>query len=220
MLTKPTRSGGGGHGVASLSYVNGKLFIDKKEYSEEAFVRELRSYNDYLIQDWVYPHEYARSVFPDTTNTLRIVTIMNHETNKAEILMAVHRFGTSASFPVDNGCSGGLCSFIDVTTGVLDYGYDLINVGRHYSTHPETGAKVEGLQIPNWNNIVKKMTHVHNCFPYYEFLAWDVVITEDGEPCIVEINRGMDTHWLQVNKPLRNEKLGQYMRKKGLLRKW
>ena len=220
LLTKPTRSGGGGHGVASLSYENGKYFIDKKEYSKDEFVKELRSYYDYIISDWIYPHKYAKKVFPETTNTMRIVTVMNHTTNKAEVLMAVHRFGTTASFPVDNGCSGGICCFVDLENGTLGYGHDMIHVGEKYTVHPETGEKLEGLQIPNWDNVKTRMTHVHNCFPYFEFLAWDVVIAEDGEVYIIEINRGMDVHWLQVDKPLRNEKLGKYMKEKGLLKNW
>ncbi len=32
--------------------------------------------------------------------------------------------------------------------------------------------------------IIKKMTHVHNCFSYYEFLACDVVL---GEMYIIEM---------------------------------
>lgn len=220
LLTKPTRSGGGGHGVESLEYIDGKYYIGKRELTEDDFLSELRSYYDYMVSDWVYPHEYAKKVFPETTNTMRIVTIMNHTTNKAEIMMAVHRFGTKLSIPVDNACSGGICSFVDIETGKLGAAHDMIHEGMRFKNHPETNERIEGLQIPDWENIKKKMTHVHNCFPYFEFLAWDVVINEEGEVYILEINRGMDVHWLQVDKPLRNETLGKYMRSKGMLSKW
>lgn len=220
LIAKPTRSIGGGHGVISLSYEDGNLYINREKYSEDDFLSKMRSKNNYMISDWIVPHEYARKVFPQTTNTIRIVTVMNHDTNKAEVLMAVQRFGTKESFPVDNGCSGGVCCFVDIDTGILGYGHDMVHLGQKYKVHPDTGEALEGLQIPDWESVKKKMTHVHNCFPYYEFLAWDVVIAENGEVYIIEINRGMDVHWLQVDKPLRHEKLGQYMKQKGMLRPW
>ena len=220
LLTKPSRSGGGGHGIASLRFKDNVFYINNKEYSECDFVDELRTYYDYLISEWIYPNDYAKKVFPLTTNTIRIVTVMNHESNKSEVLMAVHRFGTNKSIPVDNACSGGICSFVDIRNGICGPGHDMIHVGLKYEKHPETGEVIDGLRIPNWEDVKHKMEHVHNCFPYYEFLAWDVVITQDNKICILEINRGMDVHWLQVDKPMRNEKLGIYMRQKGLLRKW
>lgn len=220
LLTKPTRSGGGGHGVEAISFINGKFYIGDKEYSEVDFAHELRTYYDYMICDWIYPHEYAKKIFPQTTNTIRLVTIMNHDINKSEVLMAVHRFGTNISIPVDNGCSGGISCFVDVEKGTLSYGHDMIHVGKKYTKHPDTGEQLEGVRIPEWEKVKTKMTHVHNCFPYYEFLAWDVVIAENGDIYIIEINRGMDVHWLQVDRPLRSEPLGRYMREKGLLRNW
>lgn len=220
LLAKPTRSSGGGHGVVALCYGEEKFFIGNVSFSAADFEKELRTYNDYMISEWIYPHEYARKVFSKTTNTIRIVTVMNHSTNKSEVLMAVQRFGTEKSIPVDNGCSGGIISFIDIKTGICEDAHDMIHLGMRYMDHPDTGEKVKGICIPNWDCVKEKMTHVHNCFPYYEFLAWDIVISGNGDIYVIEINRGMDVHWLQVKRPLRKEALGEYMRKMGLLREW
>ena len=220
LLAKPTRSCGGGHGVTSLSYKDGFFFIGSKRYAEKEFNKTLREYEGYLISDWITQHKYSSNVFPDSTNTIRVVTIMNHKTNKSDVLLTMHRWGTKQSSPVDNACSGGLFCYIDSKTGVCGAARNLVTPNIVFNEHPSTKVTINGLIIPNWNNIINKIKHVHNCFPYYEFLAWDIVNAENEEPYVIEINRGMDVHWLQIERPQRNDRVGKYMRAKGLLRKW
>lgn len=77
LLAKPTRSCGGGHGVTSLSFIDESFLIGSKRYDEIEFIKALREYEGYLISDWITQHKYSSNVFPDSTNTIRVVTIMN-----------------------------------------------------------------------------------------------------------------------------------------------
>ena len=72
--------------------------------------------------------------------------------------------------------------------------------------------------IPGWENLKEKLLRVHSLFPYYVFFAWDMVVDQNGEPRILEINRGSDLG-IQMIRPLRNEKLGEFMKEYGLLDK-
>lgn len=220
LIAKPTRSTGGGHGICSLKELNGAYYINEVSYNEQEFINKLKTMKGYIITQWIYPHEYAKKVFPQTTNTMRIVTIMNHHTHKAEVLTAIHRFGTIKSIPVDNACSGGIRAFVDLEKGQLEEARSMLDIKAIYERHPDSGETIKGLTIPYWNRIQKELVHAHNCFPYYEFLAWDAVLAEDDNLYILEINRGMDLHWLQISEPLRHSPIGNYMREKGLLRKW
>ena len=131
-------------------------------------------------------------------------------------MMVFHRFGTNLSNFVDNYSSGGVFSEVDINSGRLTIAARVTEPEKRYITHPDTGVQIEGIIIPDWENIKKQVLHVHRCFPFFRFLAWDVVVDKSGRPVVIEINRGCDLDF-QMIKPLRNEKLGEFMKEYGLL---
>ena len=133
-------------------------------------------------------------------------------------MMNFHRFGTDQSKPVDNCSSGGLFSHIDLGTGRLSAAVRETEPGKFFENHPDTNAPIEGVTVPHWEDVKRKLLHVHRCFPFYTFLAWDIVIAETGEILVLEINRGSDLMF-QMITPLRYEPLGDFMREYGLLDK-
>ena len=159
--------------------------------------------------------EYARNSFPETTNSIRVIT-GQHKDGRIEILFSFHRFGSNRSKPVDNISSGGFVSLVEIETGTLGPAKSFMEPDRFYSVHPETNKRIEGVTICHWDSIKSKLIHVHECFPCYTFLAWDVVVTDSEGPYILEINRGSDLG-SQMLQPQRNEKLGQFMKEYGLL---
>ena len=144
---------------------------------------------------------------------------MDNEKNCADLLYAMHRFGTSRSQFVDNVSSGGIFAQIDIETGVMTKAKTLFTsdyTSKGFCTHPDTKSQIEGVKIPNWEEIVDRLLYAHQCFPYYKFFAWDVTIDEKGEPWILEINRGSDLNSQSIS-PLRHTKLGEWMKSNGLL---
>ena len=218
LIAKPTRSWGGGNGLHSLAYDGQTYAIDGKECSAEQLRSSVCSWEEAIVVDYAVQAEYARRIFPKTTNTIRVIT-GQHKDGQIEILFSFHRFGSARSGPVDNISSGGFVCLVDLETGALGPAKSFFEPNRFYPVHPDTNEQIEGVVIPHWDMIKARLIQTHKCFPCYMFLAWDVVATESGEPYVIEINRGSDLG-SQMLKPQRREKLGRFMQEYGLLDKW
>ena len=215
LIAKPTRSVGGGTGLHRLSFDEQNYSIDGVNYSEQDIKAAVGSWEEDIITDYISQAEYSKTIYPESTNSIRVVT-GHHKDGRFEVLLAFHRFGSELSKPVDNISSGGLVALIDIETGELGEAKRKTEPGKVYLAHPETKARIKGIQVLNWERIKDKLLQVHKCFPFYNFLAWDVVVGENGVPYILEINRGTDLG-VQMLKPLRKEKIGKYMEEFGLL---
>jgi len=217
LIAKPTRSWGGGAGLHSLAFDGQQYSIDGKPCSADQIQASVRSWEDAIIVDYAVQSEYARRIFPETTNTIRVITGM-HKDGQIEVLIAYHRFGSNRSKPVDNISSGGFVCMVDLETGALKPAKTILDPTRFYAIHPETNETIEGVVIPEWETITSRLIQVHRCFPCYTFLAWDAVVADSGEFYILEVNRGADLE-MQMLQPLRHEKLGLFMKEYGLLDK-
>ena len=218
LISKPTRSCGGGVGVHKLIMEDEMPQIDGKPISPEELRKQISTWEENIFVEYIFQADYAKKVFPESTNTIRIITA-KRKSGTFEILMAFHRFGTEENKPVDNYSSGGIFSCVDIGSGELGEGRRITEPDKVFVNHPDSGSQIKGVVIPNWERIKEKLLHVHQCFPYFNFFAWDVVICQNGEPYVLEINRGSDLAF-QMVKPLRKEKLGEFMREYGLLDKW
>lgn len=220
IIAKPTRSIGGGNGIHSIRYEQDSYFIDETNYALDDFLNMLRNMEEYIFVQNIYSHRYSSSINPESTNTIRVVTAINHNMsigNQIEVLLAFHRFGTKVTKPVDNLSSGGLFAAIDEDSGELSYAKTLLNISKEYDKHPDTGAQIKGVIVPNWEYLISTLKKWHSYFPYYDFFAWDVVMDPKGKIFVLEINRGCDLS-IQSIKPLKQDKLGKYMRERGLLK--
>ncbi len=216
LIVKPTQSAGSGVGVRKIEYRAGKIFLNDTEIAEQDLNGLLLSLNDYMLVKYIEPHEYSRAVYPETGNTIRIVTGMRKDRRAVDILFAVHRFGCAESRPVDSMNQGGLFAPIDEETGICGKANSLHHLEMAFSRHPDTNVPIEGLQIPTWQELTEQLKAVHLKMPFYELLAWDVIIAPDETPWIIEINRGTDLSF-QVRRPMRHDKLGRFMAERGLL---
>lgn len=215
LIAKPTRSGGGGAGIHRIDFDGQKYWIDKHCVTVDELKAAVSKWEEYIIVDYINQADYSNRIYSETTNSMRVIT-GQHKNGDYEVLLSFHRFGSDRSKPVDNISSGGMFALIDIETGILGKAKRKTEPEVLHAVHPDTGGQIEGIQIPNWEAIKQKLLHVHKCFPYYTFLAWDVVINENGETVILEINRGSDLT-IQTIMPQRNGKLGGFMREYGLL---
>ena len=216
LIAKPSRSVGGGSGVKRLEYKEGCFFSNGEQITEDQLRKNLWRIEDYILVEMIHQAEYAKYIYPGSCNSFRIVT-GRHKNGEIEVLHAFHRFGCDQSVPVDNISIGGVFAVIQ-PDGIMTSAKRLTDIGNNFSVHPDTGAQIEGVHIPGWEEITETLKRVHKSFPYYNFFAWDVVIDQDGCPCILEINRGCDLYTQSIH-PLRNEKFGAFMREYGLLDK-
>ena len=219
LIAKPTRSLGGGHGVHVFSYDGKDFVLDGNSITEDKLHDFILKLNEYLISEFIEQNDFENSIYGLTTNTMRLITVMN-DNNRATTVFAAHRFGTHESIPVDNACNGGIFANINLDNGELTSCHCYNHPREEYLVHPDSKTKIKGCLVPHFKELLSSLENAHNCFPYYKFFAWDVISGNDGKFYICEINRGSGLRPWQMNEPLRNAPLGQWMQKEGLLDKW
>ena len=214
LIVKPTRSNGGGYGVHAISYTDNSFLLDNNIISSEALIDYLLKLRNCIVVQFIQQAEYSSKIYSNSTNSIRIAT-GRMKNGEIEVLLSFHRFGSSTSGIVDNISSGGVFSLID-ENGCLSGGRSYVDINKVLDRHPDTGAIITETIIPGWKKLCTRLIEAHKKVPYYSFLAWDVVLDQNNNPYILEINRGSDLG-IQCIKPLRNEKLGFFMRENGML---
>ncbi len=214
-------SRGGGEGTYVIFCENDRIYVNNKlrdeEYIENLFARE----GSALLCEYITQSDFAESLYPNTTNTLRIVCAKKRGEAKAEFIIAVQRVGCDDSIPVDNLSSGGIVVSVNGETGELGTGYathgrkDRIMVP--FESHPDTGEPFVGKVIPNWHQLVTEIVDLTNKLPYLNFVAWDILLTNDGYS-IIEGNASSGCGLFQVEHGIRNSKLGDIYRSYGIIR--
>lgn len=209
---------GKGNGVNILIYKDGKIFVDKDEYTEEELIKFLKGRDDWFLSESMKQHKYLDEIYDKTVNTIRMICLRDPKTHQFKIFFAVQRIGTSATIPVDNGSRGGLVSKIDLETGTLSEARCLHN-RNVYKVHPDSQAPIEGAKIPNWDAIKEEMLALTNKMPYMHFIAWDILVTEDGGICIIEANTSSGVNIIQLWGGQRNDELGDFYRYHKVIKK-
>ena len=208
---------GKGSGVLRFTYENNKFYIDAEEKTETELLNLLKKRNNYHICEGVNQSKYLNKLYDKTTNTIRMVTLRNPNTNEFEVYSAVQRIGTKETIPVDNGSRGGLTAKIDIETGVLTSA-KCIQKTVDFDVHPDSKNPIKGVKIPNWNNIKKEMLELANKFPYLYFVAWDILLTDEGI-CIIEANTSSGVNILQLWGGERQKGLGDFYRAHKVIKK-
>jgi Sugar-transfer associated ATP-grasp len=151
----------------------------------------------------VSQHPYAAAINPHSVNTIRVLTAWDEPSRDFFVIAAGHRFGTARSGRVDNVSAGGLAAGICVESGRLAAAIrpDAPRVELTRMTHhPDTGARIEGVETPGFARMCEELLAVCRRFPLI-FVGWDIVITADGWTAL-EANRGPSLNAFQLNGPL------------------
>lgn len=143
----------------------------------------------YILEGKVEQHEFTRSLNPSSLNTLRIITLLDKD-SQAEIILSSLRFGKEG-VEIDNTATGGYYFCINPKQGVIAPGLSSYKEGyRRDCRHPVTGKYYEGLAIPYWEEVVRVCTEAARLAPFCRSIGWDVAITPTG-PVLIE---GNDDH--------------------------
>ena len=196
--------GGMGKGVFVCSWKNGTYYLDgepKTRAEFESFVAEL---DGYLVCEYIEQAAYADELFPDASNTLRVLTMWDEQEEEAFVPFAIHRIGSRRSAPVDNVSKGGLTAEIDLETGELGQGAQppYADENDYHTVHPDTNARIAGASVPGWASIKDDILELAATFKDLPYIGWDLIATDDGEFTIVEANNNPGARSLQVHRPL------------------
>lgn len=172
-IAKPNNDSGG-HGIEKISVSD---FNNLEEVYSYLIDKELL-----LLEELVVQHKTLSKIYAGSVNTLRIITILRDE--KVYFVTTFLRIGNHGF--VDNSCSGGMLTMVDMETGVTLYpacDFEL-NV---FERHPVTNTKIEGIKIPFFKESKDLCETLAKDFTKLKYIAWDVAITENG-PVIIEGN--------------------------------
>lgn len=169
---------------------DGSAFRVNDDRVSAAELRDLRGELDrHLVSEFVHQHEYADAIYPDATNTVRMLTVADPDSRVPFLASAVHRFGSDATGPTDNWSGGGFAAPIDVESGRLDrlHTYSTADGLERLTDHPVTGARVAGERIPEWDRMRSTVLEVADIHAEIPYIGWDVVLSGDG-PVVLEGN--------------------------------
>ncbi len=209
-------SAGKGKDVKLLEFKDGKLFVNGREESLEEQTEKIITGKDWFLSEYIEQSDFMNSLFPDSANTIRIITARNPENNLFTVCFAVQRIGRKDTVPIDNASRGGLVSKIDLETGVMSEARTLHSLDV-YEQHPDSGAQLKGTVIPGWKEIRKKIVELSSNFPYLDFIAWDLLQTEEGF-CIIEANASSGVNIVQLWGGQRQAELGNIYKKYGIIK--
>ena len=156
---------------------------------------------NYELEELIHQNKKVASIYPDSINTVRIVTIVDN--GVSHIICAYFRIGNGKY--VDNFNSGGMVAPVNEETGeVIDKAID--KQKNLYERHPATNAIIKGFVFPDWDKALEMVKKASLVVPEMRYIGWDVCFSTKG-PLLVEGNEypGHDIYQLPEHT---HDKLG------------
>lgn len=145
-----------------------------------------------VLDELVTQHPSLAKLNPDSINTLKIFTLMAGDV--CHFVAAEFRMGRRGSF-LDNLEKGGLAANVDIKTGKIigpAYDYQLIQ----YTEHPDTGVKITGYTLPNWEEVLRFTEECARACPL-SYVEWDIAIREN-DCVLIEANANAMAIGIQI----------------------
>lgn len=166
-----------------------------------------------IVQPRLRPHSSLVEITAGALPTLRILSCLNREA-EPEVMAAMLRTSIGKSRTVDNLHAGGIGAFVDLGSSLLSRSSNLGSDARlgWFSTHPDTGAQIEGRSVPCWAQAKALAIAAHRQFNDRVVVGWDIAILDDG-PILIEGNGNSDLDILQrfMRVGLREHRFGQLL---------
>ena len=183
----------------------GIKIYDINDYSNLEDLFEIIIYNGYcVLEELIKQAEEIARIHPESVNTTRVVAFRK---NDGDIIIqwAFFRMGMGGNH-TDNMSGGGLGVMVDPETGILSAsGRDYL--GNDHLFHPDTGVKLIGFQMPEWDNLLKLVKELFSVIPEIRLVGWDLAYTDNGWD-LVEANSRPQCLTAQISK--HNGRLHQY----------
>lgn len=159
-------------------------------------VKEWSRAEPVVVQPLLVNHPVVRALSVRALNTCRLTTCRTKSGGVTTVAAAIRiALGDSTA---DNVAQGGIAAGIDLTRGTLS---EAVLIDKHFdehrfSRHPDTGAQITGLELPDWGGIRGLAERGHSLLDV-PCLSWDIAILESG-PVVVEANWNGDNWVPQV----------------------
>lgn len=182
LWVKSLRLNGGAGGAKWIRTGNVYCNAQGRRVSALGLTEEFRR-QDCLVQPFVENHPEIAPMSNGALASLRIVTGLD-ERGQAEFVTSLMGLPQGAR---ETSVAGVSCG-IDPETGRVRTAESLR--GEPVIEHPDTGARIIGIQLPFWHESIDLVRRAHAAaFARFPFLGWDVALTADG-PILLETNSG------------------------------
>ena len=175
-FVKQASSSCGGYGVAHISSQKGDTYEQLKAFLSKAK-------GDIVIQEAIRQHKDISAIHESSVNTIRIISLLSE--NGVKIYSAIIRAGVGGE-KVDNASRGGITIGIN-EDGTLKGRAFKLN-GDRFAAHPTNGFVFTNYKIPSFDKAKALVEKAHPLVPHFKLVSWDVAITENGDPVMVEAN--------------------------------
>jgi hypothetical protein len=194
----------GSYGVGAFRarWQNGQVAFNDRTGSVADLIAHCGTHGrGYIVQELIRMHPAVETIMAQGVGTARVMTCRLPPPFR--IIGAYLRI-TVGSNVTDNfvyGTSGNLSAGIDVETGRLTNCFGARHRGSlqmaDVERHPDTGNRVAGTQLPDWEAARSLVETASNSLPGLTIVGWDVAFAVDG-PVIVEANAKPGPQGLQV----------------------
>jgi hypothetical protein len=200
-IVKPQDSGYGYH--VSLVEARGEGLVRRRGLKVTRY-RVRPSATTTLVEHVIPQHPFWRELYPDSGNSMRILTLWTPGTPAPFIAAAAQRIGASDTAPTDNFQGGGIGAPIELDTGTLRRAVRRSPQGQRQELthHPETGVRIEGARLPYWESICETTLRAATVLGIARYVGWDVMVDVDGRPIIIEGNANSGVRVLQLESGL------------------
>lgn len=174
-VIKPSVGSGKG---SDVRFFNGSEMTPKE-------VRQLfLQYNgrNFIVQEKVKQHKCISAIYPNSLNTLRILTFLYK--NEVHILSVNLRIGSGDS-EIDNISQGGFACQVNMDGRLSPLA--VTRMGLWVDKHP-SGTVFADVVIPGFDKLIKTVKEAAFKISHFKIIGWDFAIDEEGDPIFIEYN--------------------------------
>lgn len=180
-------------------YVVKSLIKDNKEISlilingKSITLAEILKHRDELIVESLIKQTRQFCSFNQTSvNTVRFMTTL-YPNGDAKIIATFMKIGRNGAYVDNAGAGGNIDANVDIETGEINkvITFNGFRNTQDIECHPDTGMKLNGIIIENWEDIKAKVISYQKAFPFVKAAGWDIAITDEG-PIVIEVNDSWD----------------------------
>ncbi len=131
-----------------------------------------------FVEGRVVPHALFAALWANGLCDIRVITL------RGAPAMSMIRVPTAESGGRANLHQGGLGIAVDLATGKT---FRAVHHGRAVERHPESGARLLGLEVPCWPAVLDVSRRAARAVPL-GYLGVDVVVDRERGPLVLEIN--------------------------------
>jgi hypothetical protein len=200
-----------GEGFYKAEYKNGEYRLNGKTMSEAEFRQQIAALRNYLVIEYLHPHEEMARFCPDTVNCIRC--LLGRMDGKMQPIVRFIRFGTKASGFVENYNAGGVLCYLDENGRFTEGNCIDPQTGKNkvIRYHPDYGTELKG-SIPLWDKILLANRELDRYFPQLNYIGIDYVVTDKNEVKILEINSLSSLDTLEMKGSVFHRDCGAFYR--------